>query len=184
MASGPEKAVAHSFGIEYFDNLYRYALCLTRNSFDADDVVQQTYVLAVKAFARLRENSSVRAWLFAIMRNVWRLQLRERRNRARTEALISDMYEYINTTARGPHQVLESEENGARVRAAVAQLAPRYREVIILREYEDLSYQEIADVIGCPIGTVMSRLGRARVKLRFLLSRAEKCTPVLRSSPR
>lgn len=172
--STPEKAIEQSFGVEYFDGLYRYALYLTRNHFDADDVLQQTYALAIDAFGRLRENSNVRAWLFSIMRNVWLLELRGRRNRERTGVLTSDMLDNIESESSGAHEVLEAEEDAVRVRAAIAKLAPQYREVIVLREYEDLSYQEIANVIGCPIGTVMSRLGRSRTKLRLLLSQTEK----------
>lgn len=164
-----EKPAENWSGVEYFDSLYRYALYLTRDRFDADDVVQETYWLAVRAVGRLRENSNIKAWLFAIMRNVWLLELRRRGRRARTEENLENISGGEEHT---PHKVIESGENVARVRAAISRLEPRYREVIILREYEELSYQEIADVIGCPIGTVMSRLGRSRAKLRLLLSHA------------
>jgi RNA polymerase sigma-70 factor (ECF subfamily) len=166
----PETAGTGGFGVEHMDSLYRYALFLTRNRFEAEDVLQETYVRAINAFDGLREDSNVKGWLFTIMRTIWLHELRKRRTRPQMVDLDSKFPEGVPGQTLNTHEALENEEDTNRVRAAIAQLPPMFQEVLVLREYEELSYQEIAEVIGCPVGTVMSRLGRSRARLRLLLS--------------
>jgi RNA polymerase sigma-70 factor (ECF subfamily) len=169
----PETALsAEAFGIEYVDNLYRYALILTRNRVDAEDLVQETYVRAIEAFTRLRENSNVKGWLFTILRNLWFNQLRKQRTGPQLVVVDTDSLfaEGLADNVPDAHTILEKEEDAIRVQAAISTLAPEFQEILVLREFEELSYQEIATVLHCPAGTVMSRLGRARAKLRVTLS--------------
>jgi RNA polymerase sigma-70 factor (ECF subfamily) len=154
---------------------------LARNASDAEDLVQETYLRAMPAMGRLRADSNVKSWLFTILRNIWLNQLRQRRTTHQVPSADLDQYtaDLSPTTLEDPHSLLVSKVDRDQVRDAIQQLPTDYREIILLREYEELSYQEIANVLVCPIGTVMSRLGRARSKLRTLL--AATCnSPVLR----
>ncbi|WP_035359825.1 sigma-70 family RNA polymerase sigma factor [Edaphobacter aggregans] len=162
---------ANAVGVEYLDVLYSYALVLTRNQAEAADLVQETYVRAMQAMERLAADSNIKGWLLTILRNVWLNQVRRRRHgpqMIQTE-FGDDVASSLIEPSKGPHDLYVSKIEVEQVRAAIQELPLQFREVILLREYEDLSYQEIAIVLGCPIGTVMSRLGRARAKLRSLL---------------
>jgi RNA polymerase sigma-70 factor, ECF subfamily len=163
---------AGATGVEYLDGLYSYALVLTRNHAEAEDLVQETYVRAIPAMKRLREGSNTKGWLFTILRNVWLNELRKSRNGSQMmEIDVGDgVADSIVGTSKDSHDLYISKLEAEQVRAAIQELSVDFREIILLREYEDLSYQEIADVLDCPVGTVMSRLGRARAKLRILLS--------------
>jgi RNA polymerase sigma-70 factor (ECF subfamily) len=159
-------------GVEYLDGLYSYALILTRNPAEAADLVQETYVRAIPAMGRLRADSNTKGWLFTILRNIWLNQLRKRRNGPQMIELEvgDDVADSIVEKSKDSHDLYMSKLEAEQVRAAIQELPEDFREIILLREYEDLSYQEIATVLDCPVGTVMSRLGRARSKLRVLLS--------------
>jgi len=159
-------------GIEHLDGLYSYALILTRNHADAEDLVQETYVRALQAMGRLRAGSNIKGWLFTILRNIWFNQLREWRNGPQMiDIEIGDgVSGSIVEPSKNSHDLHVSKMETEQVRAAIQELPIPFREIIPLREYEELSYQEIAGVLDCPVGTVMSRLGRARAKLRELLS--------------
>jgi RNA polymerase sigma-70 factor (ECF subfamily) len=155
--------------VENIDRLYSYALILTRNHAEAEDLVQETYLRAIPAVGRLRAGSNIKGWLFTILRNVWFNRLREWRNGPKMIEIEGDADD-IAGPSENPHDVYVSKMEAERVRAAIRQLSRDFREVILLREYGELSYQEIAGVLDCPVGTVMSRLGRARAKLRTLLA--------------
>jgi RNA polymerase sigma-70 factor (ECF subfamily) len=159
-------------GVEYLNGLYSYALVLTRNHAEAEDLVQETYIRAMQAMGRLRADSNIKSWLFTILRNVWLNQLRKRRNGPQMVEmkLGGGVADSIVEPSKDSHDLYVSKMEAEQVRAAIQELPIRFREIILLREYEDLSYQEIARVLDCPIGTVMSRLARARAKLRPLFS--------------
>ncbi len=161
-----------SFGTEHIDSLFRYAIVLTGDRANAQDLVQETYVRAMGAFHRLREESNVKAWLITILRNLWLNELRQRRRRPQPVEADGDTHvvEGLKSDWRDAHQILETEENTRRIRSAIERLPPEFREILVLREFEGLSYREIAEVLNCPAGTVMSRLGRARAKLKSLLT--------------
>jgi RNA polymerase sigma-70 factor (ECF subfamily) len=156
---------------EYLDGLYSYALALSRNRAEAEDLVQETCLRAIRAMGSLRAESSAKSWLFTILRNIWFNQLRQRRTAPEMVELDLDGTgpNQAADTAKDPHATYVSNIEREQVRTAIKQLSEEFREIIILREYEGLSYQEIAKVLGCPLGTVMSRLARARRKLRDLL---------------
>jgi len=158
-------------GIEYIDGLYSYALVLTRNHAEAEDLVQETYVRAVQAMGRLREESNIKGWLFTILRNLWLNQLRKVRNGPQMIELGTEQggARDVVGSSMNSHDLYVAKLETEQVRAAIQQLPAKFREIILLREYEDLSYQEIANILDCPVGTVMSRLGRARARLRTIL---------------
>jgi RNA polymerase sigma-70 factor (ECF subfamily) len=156
----------------YIDGLYGYAMVLVRNPSEAADLVQETYVRALKAKQSLRPSSNVKSWLFAILRNIWLNQLRHKRRAPQIVELEAReaIAEVAIETSKDPHAQYESKMEEEMVRNAIQQLPEEFREIILLREYEELSYQELAAMLDCPVGTVMSRLARARAKLRALLS--------------
>jgi RNA polymerase sigma-70 factor (ECF subfamily) len=161
--------------LEHIDGLYSYAMALSRNRTDAEDLVQETYVRAIPAAKRLRAESNVKSWLFTILRNIWLNQLRNSGNSVQMPGADIDQLLPDPAAARtkDAHAQLVTKLEEQRIRQAILQLSIEFREVILLREYEGLSYREIAGVMNCPIGTVMSRLGRARSKLGVLLSSDE-----------
>jgi RNA polymerase sigma-70 factor (ECF subfamily) len=167
----------HGMHIENIDGLYSYALILTRNHAEAEDLVQETYVRGIQAMGRLQACSNLKGWLFTILRNVWLNQLRKWRNGPQMIALeLEDgVANSIAEPSKDSLELYVSKMEAEQVRAAIQELPLKYRDIILLREYEELSYQEIAGVLDCPVGTVMSRLGRARAKLRTLLTASRRC---------
>ena len=165
------EGLADATGIEHLDALYSYAMVLTRNHVEAEDLVQETFFRALQARERLREGSNMKGWLFTVLRNIWFNQLRKWRNGPEMIEIETgeSRANRVVDTSRNSHDHYVHKVETEQVRAAIQELAVDSREIILLREYEDLSYQEIASLLGCPIGTVMSRLGRARAKLRALL---------------
>lgn len=156
--------------LEYLDGLYSYAMILSRDNTEAEDLVQETCLRALRAIGRSRDDRCVKCWLFTILRNIWLNQLRKRRN---TPDLVeSDADELADAVPDPLTQYIKRVER-EQVRSAIQQLPLRFQEIIILREYEYLSYQEIAAVLNCAPGTVMSRLARARSELRKLLSEGD-----------
>ena len=155
--------------LEHIDALYGYAMTLTRDTTDAEDLVQETYLRAASAAHRPDADSNLKGWLFVIMRNAWLNQLRHKNSGPRfielepNESSIDGMQET-------PHVVYIRKLEREQVREAIESLPDAYREIVVLRDIEGFTYQEIATVLACPAGTVMSRLGRARGRLRKMLS--------------
>lgn len=172
MSTDPHAKKECAPGIEHVDGLYGYALVLTQNRTDAEDLVQETYLRAIRAMGRLRDDSNVKGWLFTILRNIWLNEARRRRKAPESVDVEADerISNLVDVSTEGPHEAYVSKLQRRHVRLALQQLPEEAREVILLREWEQLSYQEIATVLDCPVGTVMSRLARARSKLRDLLS--------------
>ena len=157
---------------EYVDSLYSYALILSRNHSEAEDLVQETCLRALRATQRLRPDSNIKSWLFTILRNIWLNHLRQ--SRRALELVDSDDVgeNHANNpvdTAKDAYATYISNMAHEQVRHAIEQLPLEFREIILLREYGELSYEEIAILLCRPAGTVMSRLARARSKLRDLL---------------
>ena len=156
---------------EYLDGLYSYAFVLSRNRTNAEDLVQETCLRALRAIGRLRPDSNIKSWLFTILRNIWLNELRQ--SRAVPEAFDGDVAEdranESADTEKDPYGIYISNIECELVRQAIQQLPLEFREIVLLREYEELSYEEIASLLNCPLGTVMSRLARARSRLRDLL---------------
>jgi len=153
--------------LPHLDAAFNYARWLTRNEADAEDVVQDACVRAMRFFSSLRDDDA-RAWLFTIVRNAWYSRVSRKANVAEGTRL-NDGQDERPDNALDPEERLLQQHTIALVRAALEQLPVDFREVIVLREIEGLSYKEIAEVAGVPVGTVMSRLARARERLQTIL---------------
>ena len=155
----------------YIDGLFGYAMVLTRNPAEAADLVQETYVRALKAKESLRPSSNVKSWLFTILRNIRLNQLRHERIAPKVSEIEIDASVADGTIERpqDPHEIYVRKVDRDQLREAIQKLSPEFREIIILRELESLSYKEIAETVQIPIGTVMSRLARGREMLRAIL---------------
>ena len=178
-----EAALAQK-ALTYLDGLYTYAMTLCHSRCEAEDLVQETYVRAVRAFSQLSPDSNLKSWLYTILRNTWLNQLRHNQHGPRIVDLSDEEGSdpAAQTTGSDPYAAYLSQTECDEVRSAVDQLPCQYREVIVLREFEGLTYHEIAGVLGIPAGTVMSRLGRARDRLRQALSQWNPnatCQPAL-----
>jgi RNA polymerase sigma-70 factor (ECF subfamily) len=159
--------------LEHIDALYGYAVTLTRDQTEAEDLVQETYLRAVRAFGQLVPNSNLKSWLFVIMRNAWLNQIRHTRSGPRFIELDNeqeDLARWPDQQARDPYVVYLRKLERQEIKEAIESLPDIYREIVVLRDIEGFSYQQIATLLDCPAGTVMSRLGRARDKLRRALS--------------
>jgi RNA polymerase sigma-70 factor, ECF subfamily len=158
--------------LKYANALFSYAMVLTRNSHEAEDLVQETYLRAIQAKEGLREDGNPKAWLYTILRNIHLNQVRRRRLRPKLLELDAgeNSEDLLVEAGKDSHALYVSKLEVLQVREALMRLSEKFREIILLREFADLSYQEIAAILGCAPGTVMSRLARARGKLRALLS--------------
>jgi RNA polymerase sigma-70 factor (ECF subfamily) len=156
--------------LQSLDGLRRFAMSLCHDAGAADDLVQEAYLRALSAPRRPAPDENVRSWLFTILHNVWRNQVRRRRFEAGGDAL--EAFEHAVASEGDPGELLDQARAGQAVREAVRALPEAFREVLLLRCVEGFSYQEIAAIVGCPAGTVMSRLSRARGLLRRALAPA------------
>jgi RNA polymerase sigma-70 factor (ECF subfamily) len=154
----------------HLDALYTLALRLTHNRAEAEDLVQEAYLRAFKNFHRFNPGTNCRAWLFTILRNVFLNRIR----RDGTEILEGDaglpdagLDSFPSVTFGGtPEEEFFQTILHGDVERALRALPLPFREAVVLADLEGLSYREVADVLGCPIGTVMSRLSRGRALLR------------------
>ena len=152
---------------------YNLARWLLRDDQNAEDVVQEAYLRAFRFFKDV-QGDNVRPWLLGIVRNTcfdWLRQHRHLDNQLEFDELrdTDAGSTFLQSGAADPFTLLERREQSKRVNRAIDALAPIFREVIVLRELEEMPYEDIARVTGIPVGTVMSRLSRARALLRSLL---------------
>ncbi len=162
MTNGRDEDVFRRDAVACLDGLFSFALSLCRDPTAAQDLVQETYVRALRASRHPEEASGIRSWLFTILHNVWRNE-RRRRIPEPLECLPQRLEPRAPADA---DRILDDASASARLVLAVDALPDAYREVVMLRYGEGFSYQEIADILRCPAGTVMSRLARARGLLR------------------
>ena len=146
---------------------YNLARWLMRNERDAEDAVQEAYLKAFRFFGGLRPGTDGRAWLLRIVRNTCYSALQERNVNSKTVAL--DEAGELEDASPDPQARLAAKTTVQTVREAIAELPADYREALVLRELEGLSYKQISEVAGIPLGTVMSRLSRARDQLYSML---------------
>ena len=153
-----------------FDSLYNFAHWLTQNRDEAEDLVQETYVKALKCFSSFQRGTNFHAWIFRILRNSF-LTSRTGLHATRTVPLEDEeeAAAAIAVTSDTPETILINRASQEQVRAAIGALPLIFREVLLLCDFEEMSYQDIADTLSIPIGTVMSRLSRARKALRLAL---------------
>jgi len=167
--------------LPHLDAAYNLARWLMRNQLDAEDVAQEAYLRAFRFFPGFR-GGDARAWLLKIVRNTCYTWLQT--NRPMQDATEFDE-NLFPSDSRGanPEEAALQKENDTLLRRALQKLPPSFREVIVLRELEGMSYREIADINGMPAGTVMSSLSRARGRLRQVLT-ALMSGHVVPTSPR
>jgi RNA polymerase sigma-70 factor, ECF subfamily len=157
--------------LPHLDEVYTLARYLLRNTADADDALQECYLRALKHFDTFR-GGAIRPWLFAIVRNVCRSAYAQRGFSAEEPA--EDALPLWSEAPETPEAQILRHRDEETMRKMVSELPDQFREAIVLREINDLSYREIADIIGAPVGTVMSRLARARAMLRAAWLSAEE----------
>jgi RNA polymerase sigma-70 factor, ECF subfamily len=168
----PQCGSFEELAMPLFDQLYNFAHWLTKNREEAEDLVQETYAKALRGFPSFRIGTNFRAWMYRILRNTFLT--------SRT-GLAASMTSALDDEEGGPELAVESDtpesilmdrSNSKILQDAIAELPLHFREVILLCEVEEMSYQEIAETLSVPLGTVMSRLSRARRMLRDHLKQA------------
>jgi RNA polymerase sigma-70 factor (ECF subfamily) len=157
-----------------FESLYNFARWLTQNREEAEDLVQETYTKALKGFSSFRPGTNFRAWIFRILRNSF-LTSRTGLATRMTVSLSSEDPEgeerIVGADRHTPESILLERIDQDALAEAIAQLPVHYREVLLLCDVEELRYQEIAETLSIPVGTVMSRLSRARRTVRDFLEK-------------
>ncbi|MDE8344613.1 MAG: sigma-70 family RNA polymerase sigma factor [Acidocella sp.] len=151
-------AAFRTLALPLLDDLYRLARGLAGSRSAADDLVQECFLRGLRYFDSWH-GEDLRAWMAAIMRNI-------HRDRIGLPNMTDENLEYIADPAPDPEQVAMSDDHAQRLRTLLAHLPEALREVLVLREYGNLSYEQIAQALAIPQGTVMSRLARARERLR------------------
>jgi RNA polymerase sigma-70 factor, ECF subfamily len=177
--SVPQTSVFEELALPLVPSLYNVAFWLSRNPTDAEDLVQETFLKALRGFASFEPGSNFKAWIFRILRNTY-LTSRTGLAAMRTVSLEDELEEH-NESGAGlyPEGAIDREtpevnlirlSDRAALQAAIEKLPPVLLEVILLCDVEEMKYREIAAVLAVPIGTVMSRIARARAVLRDTLS--------------
>jgi RNA polymerase sigma-70 factor, ECF subfamily len=151
-----------------FAALYNLAHWLTRDRSEAEDLVQETYTKALKGFSSFQSGTNFKAWIYRILRNSF---LTSRAGLKQSVSLDEeeDPQSYTPVTTQTPESLLLARADREAIEHALSQLPPQHREIILLSDIEEMSYREIAEALSIPLGTVMSRLARARKAMRQLL---------------
>ncbi len=150
-----------------FDQLYNFARWLTQDTSDAEDLVQETYAKALRGFSTFQPGTNFRAWMFRILRNSF---LNSRAGLKTMVPLDEDDDQSIASADPNPEGLLVAQANRESVRQSLEELPVHFREILLLCEVEEMSYEEISQALSIPMGTVMSRLSRARKALRTRLA--------------
>ena len=165
---GQSAETFEELALPLFDQLYNFAQWLTHNAPEAEDLVQETYVKALRGFSGFQLGTNFRAWMFRILRNTFLTSRTGLKSAAMSDDEVD--FEIIPSAAPSPEGVIIAQANRELVRQGLTDLPLPYREILLLVEVEEMSYEEIAQVLAVPVGTVMSRLYRARRALRALLA--------------
>jgi RNA polymerase sigma-70 factor (ECF subfamily) len=152
-----------------FDPLYNFARWLTHDTAEAEDLVQETYTKALRGFSSFQAGSNFRAWMYRILRNSFLSSRTGLRTLIQLDGEADDSLLPAESTT--PESVLIERTDRATVQQALTDLPVPFREILLLCEVEEMSYQEIAETLAIPLGTVMSRLFRARKAMRNLLQK-------------
>jgi RNA polymerase sigma-70 factor, ECF subfamily len=153
-----------------FAKLYNFAHWLTQDRAEAEDLVQETYLKALKGFASFQQGTNFRAWMYKILRNTF-LTSRTGLKTSMTTSLDDEEDPVAEpATTETPESLLFARVDQQAIEQALEELPVTFREIILLCDVEEMSYKEIADTLATPIGTVMSRLSRARKAMRDLLA--------------
>jgi RNA polymerase sigma-70 factor (ECF subfamily) len=171
--------------LENLDALYGFAMSLTRNPVDAEDLVQETCLRAIKGITQRGIESDPKVWLFTILRHVWINQWRRRTKGpefillGKTRGDNAPLQEWLSEERDPPEDQFDRKVASGKIRLAISGLPEVFREVVVLRYFEGFSYRQIASILGCPAGTVMSRLNRAKAELRIILDKKNNALLVL-----
>jgi RNA polymerase sigma factor (sigma-70 family) len=162
--------------LPYLNSAFNLARWLTRSHQDAEDIVQEAYLRAFKFFDSFHGEDG-RAWLLGIVRNTFYTWYQQNKMQARNTQFEEELHgahleDAADTRYAGhnPEALLIQKDNRRKLQQALEALSVEFREVIVMRELEELSYKQIAGIVGIPIGTVMSRLGRGRKQLTAILA--------------
>ena len=173
------EAGARRLVAEYGDRLYDVAFCLCQNEPDAQDLVNRTFFRAIERISLFSGDSSMYTWLYSILVNFWRMDLRSRKSEI---VMFTDALPDRPDSRPDPAEALASKADAEAIRAAVSQLPDIYRAVTVFRYFEDMTVPEIAAVMGLPEGTVKFRLHKAKKMMRSRL--AQTIGEQLASKPR
>ncbi len=149
-----------------FDQLYNFARWLTQDTAEAEDLVQETYAKALRGFSSFQPGTNFRAWMYRILRNSF---LSSRTGLKATVAMDEEEGGVLPVETATPESLLIEQADREMIQQALERLPVLFREILLLCEVEEMSYQDIAETLAIPIGTVMSRLFRARKALRTAL---------------
>jgi RNA polymerase sigma-70 factor (ECF subfamily) len=163
--SGLENQEFEKLAVPLLDGLYNFACWLSGNPDEARDLVQETMLKSLRGFKSFQAGTNFRAWMYRILRNTF-LTSRTGLERRSTQQEDEEGFEEQAVSADTPELALIRRADTELVQAAIARLAPNFQEVILLADMEEMRYQEIAETLDIPIGTVMSRLARARKQVR------------------
>jgi RNA polymerase sigma-70 factor, ECF subfamily len=164
LQSGPNSDF-EKLALPLLDPLYNFARWLSGDADEARDLVQETFAKALKGFGGFQEGTNFRAWMFRILRNTF-LTSRTGLERRNTEQENDEGFEESVVNLDTPELALIRRADTELVQKAIAQLSPAFKEVLLLADIEEMKYQEVADALNIPMGTVMSRLARARKQVR------------------
>jgi RNA polymerase sigma-70 factor, ECF subfamily len=163
--SGLENKDFEKLAVPLLDGLYNFACWLSGDADEARDLVQETFVKSLKGFSSFREGTNFRAWMYRILRNTF-LTSRTGLERRNTQQEDEHGFDETVITQETPEAALIRRANTELVQSAIAGLPSAFQEVILLADVEEMKYQEVAEALDIPIGTVMSRLARARKQVR------------------
>jgi RNA polymerase sigma factor (sigma-70 family) len=172
---GEQLAGFEELAMPLFDSLYNFASWLVHNKTNAEDLVQETYLKALRGFGSFQPGSNFRAWMFRILRNTFLSSRSTLDRRATVEMDSEEDVPALPTTSANPESLLIERFQEDAVRNAIEQLPLIFREVLLLCDVEDASYREISEILSIPVGTVMSRLARARKAVRESVLSPFKC---------
>jgi RNA polymerase sigma-70 factor (ECF subfamily) len=150
----------------HFERLYNFACWLTQDRQEAEDLVQETYAKALTGFSSFQPGTNFRAWIYKILRNAFLTSRTGLKATATVPLDLEGEEEALPVVKETPESILLQRSDGQIVQQALEQLPIAYREILLLCEVEEMSYQEISATLAIPMGTVMSRLSRARKALR------------------
>jgi RNA polymerase sigma-70 factor (ECF subfamily) len=159
-------ATFEELAMPLFDQLYNFARWLTHDTTEAEDLVQETYAKALRGFSSFQAGTNFRAWMYRILRNAF---LSSKTGLKITVPLAEEHDEQLMADGPTPESALIAQVSRDAVQRALEEVPVHFREILLLCEVEEMSYQEIAETLAVPIGTVMSRLSRARKALRKML---------------
>jgi len=162
----------------HFERLYNFACWLTHDRQEAEDLVQETYVKALKGFSSFQPGTNFRAWIYRILRNAFLTSRTGLQATATVPLDLEEDEEQLPAVRETPESILLQRSDWELVQEALAQVPVPYREILLLCEVEEMSYQEISTTLSIPMGTVMSRLSRARRALRAAVQEMQNRTVV------